>query len=77
LRLICQYPLKNCEAESSFSKLAVIKNRLYLRSTQIEHNIRLNELTIISILNITYKKKLSFNNVLDPFALSKSRKKIF
>ena len=47
LRLYLTIPLTNCEAECSFSKLALIKNRL--TSTQIED--RLNALTIMSIEN--------------------------
>ncbi|KAL4113451.1 hypothetical protein QTP88_017068 [Uroleucon formosanum] len=72
LRLYLTIPLTNCEAERSFSKLALIKNRL--RSTQIED--RLNALTIMSIEN-DICKKLSFHDVLDTFASCKSRKKYF
>ncbi|KAL4107159.1 hypothetical protein QTP88_017544 [Uroleucon formosanum] len=57
LRLYLTIPLTNCEAERSFSKLALIKNRL--RSTQIED--RLNALTIMSIEN-DICKKLSFHD---------------
>jgi len=72
LRLYMTIPLTNCEAEYSFSKLALIKNQL--RSTQIED--RLNALTIMSIEN-DICKKLSFDDVLHAFASSKSRKKYF
>lgn len=72
LRLYFTIPLTNCEAERSFSKLALIKNRL--RSTQVEK--RLNALTIMSIEN-DICKNLSFDDVLDTFATSKSRKMNF
>lgn len=72
LRLYLTIPLTNCEAERSFSKLALIKNRL--RSTQVEK--RLNALTIMSIEN-DICKNLSFDDVLDTFATSKSRKMNF
>jgi len=72
LRLYLTIPLINYEVKCSFSKLALIKNRL--RSLQIKN--RLNALTIMSIENDIYKQ-LSFDDVLDTFASSKARKKCF
>lgn len=71
LRICLCIPATNCAGERSFSCLRRIKN--YLRSSTSED--RLNSLAILCIeSNIT--QKLSYEEVINEFAIKKSRRKV-
>ena len=69
LRIFATIPVTVCSGERSFSKLALIKNKL--RSTMGQG--RLNSLTILSIES-NLARKVDFHDVLKNFALKKARK---
>lgn len=71
LRIYLSLPSTNASAERSFSVLKRVKN--YLRSTMTQH--RLSALALLAIeSNLT--KTMDFNDVIDEFAVAKSRKKL-
>lgn len=71
-RIYLTIPVANCSAERSFSKLALIKNRL--RSSLGEE--RLNALSLLSIES-DVTRKLSFKEIIEEFARMKARKMPF
>ena len=65
-------PVTVASAERSFSKLNVIKN--FMRSTMTQD--RLNDLAVLSIES-KVTRKIDFTNIIDMFAMKKSRKGAF
>lgn len=71
LRICLSIPATNCVGERSFSCLRRIKN--YLRSNMAE--TKLNSLAILCIES-SVVQELSYNKIIDEFAILKSRRKI-
>ena len=69
LRISITLPVTVAAAERSFSKLKLIKT--YLRSTMAQE--RLSGLAVISI-NLQLVEKISFEDIIDDFALRKARR---
>ena len=72
LRIYLTLPVSNASGERSFSKLGIIKHRL--RTSMCED--RLNNLTLMSIEH-DILRQLDFEELIDEFALRKSRKRAF
>ena len=72
LRIDLTLPVSNASGERSFSKLGIIKHRL--RTSMCED--RLNNLTLMSIEH-DILRQLDFEELIDEFALRKSRKRAF
>lgn len=70
-RLFLTIPIANCEAERSFSKLTIIKNKYRSAMT----DIRLSSLALLAIES-ELVKNIDFNDLINEFARIKSRKKI-
>lgn len=70
-RLFLTIPIANCEAERSFSKLTIIKNKYRSAMT----DTRLSSLALLAIES-ELVKNIDFNDLIDEFARIKSRKKI-
>jgi hypothetical protein len=69
LRIYMFLMVSNCSGERSFSKMALIKSKL--RSTMTDS--RLTALELLSIENDVLST-LSFEDIIDTFAMIKSRK---
>ena len=69
LRIFCTLPVTVASAESSFSKLKLIKN--FLRSTMGQE--RLNDLAMLSI-EAELAKHIDFQGIISDFAMKKARK---
>jgi hypothetical protein len=69
LRIYLSLMITNCTGERSFSKMAIIKNKL--RSSMA--NNRLTALAILSIESDVVRQ-MSFDDIIDDFAAKKSRK---
>ena len=63
--------VSNCSGERSFSKMALIKSKL--RSTMTDS--RLTALELLSLENDVFST-ISFEDLIDTFATTKSRKRI-
>ena len=72
LRMYLVLMVSNCSGERSFSKLKLIKDRL--RSSMKQE--RLVHLTLMSI-EYDILRELNFEDLIDSFAASKSRKELF
>ena len=71
LRIYLTIPVNNCEGERSFSTLARVKSHF----TSIMSQERLVSLTIISIES-DLLSSIDFDNLIDEFAATKTRKRI-
>lgn len=72
LRLFLTIPASNCSAERSFSVLKRIKN--YTRSTMTQE--RLKDVAILTIES-EITKQLDFDDIINSFSTSRTRKKVF
>lgn len=70
LRLFLTTPASNCSAERSFSVMKRVNN--YLRSSQSHE--RLNSMAVLTIES-SITKQLNYDDLIDSFAQSKSRRK--
>lgn len=70
LRIMLSIPISNCSTERSFSMLKRIINRL--RSSISDNN--LSGLSLLTIQN-DFTQKISFDDIIEQFALVNSRKK--
>lgn len=70
LKIYLTLPVSNCTGERSFSHMKRIKN--YLRSTMLQE--RLSALAILNIEN-ELVKKIDFEQLVEAFATTKSRRR--
>ena len=71
IRMFMSVMVSNCSGEQSFSKMALIKNKL--RSTMSDR--RLSALELLSVDNDVLDS-VSFQDIIEQFATAKSRKRL-
>ena len=71
LRIYMSLMVSNCSGERSFSKMSLMKSKL--RSTMTDN--RLTALELLSIENAVFST-ISFEDIIDTFATTKSRKRL-